>query len=634
MSQRGLHPIVLIASFMPMYASAQVVTVTTLEDITDFPSPQLVAQLPGPDGVVSFREALLAANNTPAPQTIRFAIPTSQYWLINDMALLKIEEGAFFYADDGGTLDFSSQTDFAGDTNPNGSEIGIYGLAPNAWGVAAIFVTADGATIRGLGRVLQRGYGLEISGNQNRVIGCTIDGPLYAGVYVTGGFGGLPPTGNIIGGVEEGEGNFLSAGNSGVRIDGPADQTVVVGNTLTGSSSGVAVRSAPDFDMNATNTRIGGPTAAERNFIFGAGRYGEEGFPTGEQVSIEQAFDTLVQGNYIGLLADGVTAASQRGPAGIEVRSSVNTVIRDNVISGIVVNGVNHYAGQRFGAGISIFGDSTNTQVFNNLIGTDASGQNPIPNRVGVLASFWPQEPSPSGTEIGGVAPGQGNVIAFNETAGVSIPGTITGIPIRGNSIHSNGGLGIDLLPLSGGSGVSPNDIGDDDVGGNLLQNFPILSAAESSASTTDVQGSLNSAPNTTYLIDFYASPTCDPSGLGEGRAYLGAAEITTNAAGAASFDVTIPRGSAAGEAITATATDPLGNTSEFGPCVASTVGVGGAVGDLDSDGDIDLGDLSLLLGSYGQCEGGAGFNSAADLDGSGCVDLVDLSMLLTDFGS
>ena len=43
----------------------------------------------------------------------------------------------------------------------------------------------------------------------------------HAAVYITGGFNGTPPTGNIVGGTGPGEGNILSAGNSGVRIDGP-----------------------------------------------------------------------------------------------------------------------------------------------------------------------------------------------------------------------------------------------------------------------------------------------------------------------------------------------------------------------------------------------------------------------------
>lgn len=58
-----------------------------------------------------------------------------------------------------------------------------------------------------------------------------------------------------------------------------------------------------------------------------------------------------------------------------------------------------------------------------------------------------------------------------------------------------------------------------------------------------------------------------------------------------------------------------------------------GLAGDLDGDGDVDLGDLSRLLSAFGTCLGDAGFDPAADIDGDGCVGLPDLSALLTNFG-
>lgn len=55
--------------------------------------------------------------------------------------------------------------------------------------------------------------------------------------------------------------------------------------------------------------------------------------------------------------------------------------------------------------------------------------------------------------------------------------------------------------------------------------------------------------------------------------------------------------------------------------------------GDLDGDNDCRLDDLSRLLTAYGTCDGQPGFDPASDLDGSGCVDLGDLLMLLDSFG-
>lgn len=55
--------------------------------------------------------------------------------------------------------------------------------------------------------------------------------------------------------------------------------------------------------------------------------------------------------------------------------------------------------------------------------------------------------------------------------------------------------------------------------------------------------------------------------------------------------------------------------------------------GDVDCDGDVDLADLAVMLGSYGVCGGQLGFVAAADLNADGCVTLTDLATLLTNFG-
>ena len=69
--------------------TGETIVVTTVEDSVDFTEPQTVAQLPGPDGSISFREAVTAANNTAGPQTINFAIPQNEWWLFTNVALLK-----------------------------------------------------------------------------------------------------------------------------------------------------------------------------------------------------------------------------------------------------------------------------------------------------------------------------------------------------------------------------------------------------------------------------------------------------------------------------------------------------------------------------------------------------------------
>lgn len=60
----------------------------------------------------------------------------------------------------------------------------------------------------------------------------------------------------------------------------------------------------------------------------------------------------------------------------------------------------------------------------------------------------------------------------------------------------------------------------------------------------------------------------------------------------------------------------------------------GSCDGDVDSDSDIDLTDLSLLLAAFGTCTGNGQYNPDADFDTSGCVDLSDLSVQLAVFGT
>src|SRR5262249_50684569 len=131
---------------------------------------------------------------------------------------------------------------------------------------------------------------------------------------------------------------------------------------------------------------------------------------------------------------------------------------------------------------------------------------------------------------------------------------------ILGNAVYSNGALGIDL----GSNGVTFNDFQDPDSGANLFQNFPIVNFVTFSAGVLTVPGTLNSTPNTTFRLEFFGNSACDPSGSGEGQSYLGSLNVTTTAAGDASFTAVFPVSTSF---VTATATDPANNTSEFSRC-------------------------------------------------------------------
>ena len=541
--------------------SSQIITVTTLNDVSDFSGSQQVTDLPGPDGRVSFREAVTAANNTTGPQTIAFAIPTSEFWLVTGVALLRLEEGPFVLTDSETTIDFSTQTANIGDTNPNGPEVGIYGLQPNGLGAAAIFINGNNSLIKGLGNVYQRGYAVQIVGNNNQIVSCQIDGPLHAAVSINGYIGGPTPSGNIIGGTAPGDGNTLI----GLNIDGPADDNIVVGNSLL---VGVQVRGATRYGVFARNNRIGGPTSAERNLISGAGHYGEEGLPTGTQVSVVDADGTVVEGNYIGTNAQGTAAYPQIGPGGVGVVDSRGTTVRGNLIAGLRAIGTNHYAGQIFGQAVYVTPINDNiadTLIEDNTIGLAADEVTPILTHSGVTVSPALVSHHASGTII------RSNHIATVETTGVAVSSFETGVTITGNSIHDCGSLGIDLFSTSGG-GVTPNDPGDGDTGGNRLQNFPEILSAVTSGATISLQGTFESLPSEQFKLEFFASASCDPSGFGEGALYIGSTTVTTDGNGHAAFSATFPGTVAVNDVATATATRvSTGDTSEFSACTIVT---------------------------------------------------------------
>ena len=131
---------------------------------------------------------------------------------------------------------------------------------------------------------------------------------------------------------------------------------------------------------------------------------------------------------------------------------------------------------------------------------------------------------------------------------------------MRSRATRSPGtaGLEIDFAPDS--------PTGNDGGGGtarlpNNLQNFPVLTSATGGASTS-VSGTLDTAPGT-YRVEFFANPTCDTGNV-EGERYLG---FTAVSGTDRSLSSDLGPTTSAEDVVTATATDPAGNTSEFSVC-------------------------------------------------------------------
>ena len=256
----------------------------------------------------------------------------------------------------------------------------------------------------------------------------------------------------------------------------------------------------------------------------------------------------VIQGNYIGAATSGNAVPSNAGD-GVYIASPGNLVggsvpAARNVISG---NG---------GSGIHLDTPNAVSNVIQgNFIGTAADGVSPLGNgQDGILLSN-----GAANNLIGGTTPGAGNIIAFNGNNGVTLAASAgDGNGIRGNVIVANAGLGIDL----GGDGVSNNDVGDPDEGPNHVQNSPVLSSAGSINGITTVVGSLNGTPNAVFQIEFFLNDAGESSS--EGRTFLGAITVMTDATGNQNFTAVFSLVASAEQFITATATDADNNTSEF----------------------------------------------------------------------
>jgi hypothetical protein len=95
------------------------------------------------------------------------------------------------------------------------------------------------------------------------------------------------------------------------------------------------------------------------------------------------------------------------------------------------------------------------------------------------------------------------------------------------------------------------------------------------SGGNTLVTGTFSSTPSTQFYLEFFGSTQTAPGGAGESEAFLGSTAVTTDATGQASFSLSFPV--VFGTYVSATATDPNGNTSEFSLAFPVSGGGGGA---------------------------------------------------------
>lgn len=490
-------------------------------------------------GECTLRAAVQEANATTGSDTITFNISGS--------GIPTIKPGSPLPSiTDPVTIDGASE--------PNSSKVELDGEnVPPGTNSIGLNITAGSSTVQGM--VINRfgfaGIVLDTKGG-NTILGDWI-GPNSDGTTNTYrqniGIRILNSPGNTIGGSTANARNVISGQiGDGIDISGNTSKdNLILGNYIGTNLSGTQVLGNHGYGIGVGSTAhnmIGGTNAGEGNLISGNG----DGI---DAACLCNSSQLVIQGNYIGTDASGQNAVPNgKGIIlfmyGVQLGGA--TAGSGNVISG------------NTGDGIEINNQGSGSTIQGNWIGTQADHSGSLPN--GGDGIHFLETPFDQMT-IGGINPGEGNVIAFNKGDGIYAYADMTRA-IRGNSIYSNDGLGIH----DDDGAVRPSAQCDNQPYFN--PNYPLLLGVEMSGGNTTIRGAINCNPFDTYTLDFFSSPACDPSGFGEGKKYLGSKDVTADKDGNANFSFTSSAVSN-GEFVTATMLSPdESGTSPFSNCLAA----------------------------------------------------------------
>jgi hypothetical protein len=354
----------------------------------------------------------------------------------------------------------------------------------------------------------------------------SFDGAGLNGATITIG-GTLPGTGNVI------AGNGTNVDINDLTDGGQASDSIVQGNLIGTDATGTVGIANQGFGVsilnNPTDMLIGGTTPAARNII--------SGNLNGVYV-FDNSFDNLVQGNYIGVDITGTKAVPNLDEGFITgATTSTMTPAGDTTIGGAVAGAGNVISGntmdgvQISGTSLGPDGEDTANQgnfVLGNFIGTDATGTKSIPNGGNGISLMT----GATNNVIGGTNPGSGNLIANNTGNGILIdPGTATPGEGTGNNTIAN------IILSNGGAGVRINSGNEDRISQNS-----IFANGALGINLDNAGANLNTNCNSTNTgaNNFQNAPVLT---TGSGTAF-----------------------------ITATATDPNGNTSEFSNAVPASL--------------------------------------------------------------
>lgn len=654
------NPIALDVASVAVEVSDAVVVNTTGDEADANPGDGILdVDLVKTGRQVTLRAAITFVNERAGRDTIRFAIPGDDTGMENGVPRIRPMTALPAFTESV-VLDGWSQNDAAeyppveidgknlarpaqlfpgGMLNYPGADNGlVFSAAGNELrGLAFVGVPFCGVVLDGPSNVVQGCYfGYSGDGSRSIVNGHPMSRPDAYQPYLAKGCGLLVRSaGNRIGGTEPGEGNLFT-GNSwpddypefilrhndtggpiiappGLLLSGAgASGNEVLGNVFGLGPSGLD-KGGPVAQLssgwvqehwwpragvwidNAPLNVIGGLQFGARNVI-AAGEFG---------IVIEHAgaVGNQILGNWLGTTTAGAVLPGEYvenyGYPSIGSHNADGIYITNagaNVIGGAssVAGNVIHASG----TGILLLGAEAHANEFlgndvhSDVYGIHVGGADTLVTGNTVRAR---QEAltlaSSSNLVVDNAFPGEGLQNAIHVAAG-------TGNRLTRNVSTGWYGSAISLVSGYGANPPTPNDDFDVDGGPNLGQNRPQLNRARADGDSVDIRGNLSTTVGSkNYHFEFFATAQPHPSGHPQAGVYLGAGDAVINYTDGFAFDIPVAM-NLSNWFVTATVTDPDGNTSELSNPVAV-----GSTTNSDSD-DVSNDVENLAPGGDGNGDG------------------------------
>lgn len=461
--------LVLLLSFgvVRRTAQAESINVDSTTDVNDGDTSSISALIasPGADGFISLREAILAANNTPGPDTINFDIDAFGVQTIQLLSPLPLISGG------GTTINGYSQSYASEATRDDPATILVEIDGTHAGALSnGLSLSSAGNVVKGLAinRFAVNGIAIGGSGATNNLItgnhiGTNPDGTLDQGNALDGVFIGLGAQNNTIGGDTPAECNVISGNDwDGVGIHG----SETISNTVSGNYIGLSANGTDELGNSfhgvyiygsAKNNTVGGDTIGERNLISENGR-------NGVYIAGAETTGNTVLGNFIGLDKSGLLDKGNFWE-GVALTDGAhdNTIGPDNIISGNDLDGVYLYGA-----------DTRSNTITGNYIGTDSGGMHQLSNaNEGVFILGGAKDNSVGPANVISGNGDRGIYIKDDGTTGNIIMGNLIGAKMNGTEALGNGDNGITISAGAQNNVIGPENIisGNDGEGVRLDTN-------------------------------------------------------------------------------------------------------------------------------------------------------------------